>query len=128
MCCKNLLDYDWTTHRGTGQPQIDEATGEPMERDGPPPCKEGRRSHTICPKESPEKEAEHLLSAKNWQTWELYHAVQASAGACLTERMREDRLLAQNLALVHRLVATHQRREQREAVFDLANVLLSARR
>jgi hypothetical protein len=58
-----------------------------------PPC--GK-----CPKRSPQEAPQHELSNKNRRTAELYFRVRATFGACLSERMRADALLAANLALV----------------------------
>ena len=100
-CCKYVIRYDWLKHEGSGEREIDEATGEPMERDGPPPCKEGRRSSTLCPKECPEKEKEHVLSEKNYRAWNFYREVRAAG---LPEEMKTDRVLMKNLALIDHIV------------------------
>jgi hypothetical protein len=113
-CKKYVLKYDWSTHQGTGAIEIDEATDEPMERDGPPPCQDGRRSSSVCPKVSPEKEAEYSLSDKNRQTYQVYQEVRATAGGCLTEAMKADRLLMRNLAAIDEIVRRGERRELAE--------------
>lgn len=68
----------------------------------PPPC--GR-----CPKRSPQEAHLFELSRKNRHTVELYFRVRATCGACLTERMRGDALLASNLALVDGVVRRWER-------------------
>ena len=98
-CKRYMIDYDWDTHTGTGQikrwgksPEMrakfqERAAGVPM------PCDR-------CPKESPEKEHEHVLSEKNERTYSVYLEVQASFGQCLGDEEREDALLRRNLAIV----------------------------
>lgn len=51
-----------------------------------------------CPKQSPERGRELRLSERNLQMLRLYNEVRATAGACLTEEMRRDRLLMLNLS------------------------------
>ena len=69
-----------------------------------PPCDK-------CPKGSPSEAHEHHLSRKNWQTFEFYQQVRATGGACLTDRMRMDRLLMQNLAIVDGLYRRFEREQ-----------------
>lgn len=78
--------------------------------DGKPntPCKE-------CPKESPEREAEFILTDANRRTYQLYLEVQATAGARLTDAMRQDRWLLRNLAIVHRVVEESKQAMQARA-------------
>jgi hypothetical protein len=71
----------------------------------PPPCKD-------CPKVGPEHEADHLLTAKNLKTLLLYREVQATCGACLSERERQDPLLLRNLSIVGGLVREYEAKQQ----------------
>jgi hypothetical protein len=85
-------------------------------RSVPPPCEK-------CPKQSPEREREHVLSAKNLQTMVLYRQVQATSGACLTARERRDSVLVNNLAVVDGVVKACEKildaRKQREQMHEL---------
>lgn len=106
-CLKVVYDFD------TGEPvRICNGT-LPMLRVLPPPCEK-------CPKKSPEREREFVLSDRNLKTIRLYYEVRATGGACLTERERSDRLLTRNLQLIDRLVREHERKQQTD---DLLNIL-----
>ena len=71
----------------------------------PPPC--GK-----CPKRSPQEAHLYELSPKNRRTLELYFRVRATRGACLTKRMRDDALLASNLALVEAVVRRWEKKDE----------------
>ena len=72
-----------------------------------------------CPKESPAKEREHMLSAKNWRTLMIYQEVRATGGHCLTDAERTDRILRRNLATIDGLVRI---REHQRLVTDLSHL------
>lgn len=98
-CKKYVIDYDWDTHRGTGEitrwgksPGLREKLQERV-AGVPLPCDR-------CPKESPDKEHEHVLSNKNVQAYSHYLEVKASSGCCLSDAEREDRTLRRNLAII----------------------------
>jgi hypothetical protein len=88
-----MVDWNWKDQTGSGD-ILKGVDGKPKKRVGdPPPCER-------CPKVSPEKEHEHVLSAKNWQAYEFAKAVKATCGACLVGRARTDSILLQNLAII----------------------------
>ncbi len=80
-----------------------------------PPCHK-------CPKGSPEREREFELTPANLKTYQLYLEVQATAGARLTETMKQDRWLMRNLALVHRIAEAAKQTKQDELLLRIAHV------
>lgn len=91
-------------------------------KDSPPPCAFDDKA---CPKGSPAEEAMHLLSAENRLTWQIYREVRATNGACLTDEMRRDALLMQNLSYLDELVRIHERRQLgREVAYNLAPLVI----
>lgn len=106
-CLKFVYDFD------TGE-QVTICEGTiPMVRALPPPCEK-------CPKQSPEREREFILSDRNLKTLRLYHEVQATSGQCLSEREKADRVLTRNLQTIHRLYKQQERRQQTD---DLLGIL-----
>lgn len=110
-CKSYLIDYDWSAHRGTGKRQ--QRHGEDWKRTGPPPCLEPNRraDRQTCPKECPEKEAEHVLSEKNRATVSLYWQVRATHGACLTGPLATDATLLANLSTVDQTVRSAEQQQ-----------------
>ena len=74
-----------------------------------PPCK-------TCPKQSPAKEREHMLSAKNWRTLLLYQQIRLTGA---TDDERNDRILRRNLATIDALVRNY---EHHRLVMDLGHL------
>lgn len=106
-CQQFVYDVEWSHGcRGSGQrKKYCGGTKDFVRPAGsPPPCSD-------CPKESPAKEHEHVLTADNWLTWQLWREVRASGGACLTDSMRADRVLLENLSLIDDLARIQDRRQ-----------------
>ncbi|HEV8061534.1 MAG TPA: hypothetical protein VGP68_16765 [Gemmataceae bacterium] len=122
-CQKKLFDVDWAHGcTGTGKVKTYMTGAGPREQVrgklNPPPCSE-------CPKGSPEEEAEHLLSADNWLTWQIYREVKATNGACLTDAMKADALLMRNLAMLDELARVRERQQLgRELAANVARFLV----
>lgn len=98
-CATKLYDIE------TGQPKTYKSGPERKDTfyfNQPTPCKQG----VDCPKESPEKEREHVLSEKNLQTYKLYRRVRAGF------RLKLDELLADNFAAIDMVVKSHDRHQQ----------------
>jgi hypothetical protein len=75
-----------------------------------------------CPKESPEKEREHLLSDRNRKTVDLYLEVKTLGGVLLTAAERGDPLLRRNLSIVDRLYRQWEREREAELLgIEVAN-------
>lgn len=110
-CQAFVYDVDWTNGcEGTGNRKKFCGGTRDVVRPAasPPPCE-------LCPKGSPAEEHEHLLTADNWLTLELFREVKATNGACLTDEMKADRLLMQNLAAIDQLwIAKERQRLGRE--------------
>jgi hypothetical protein len=108
-CQKYVPDYDWSEHTGTGKPRGPE--GEPWKRpkESAPPCFK-------CPKRSPAEERQHVLSRKNWKTFQLALQAHATGGRCLTEEMSRDGLLMENVTVVCRLIEAHARNDLAERI------------
>lgn len=113
-CQKYFVDWDWEKETGTGE-VLRNPAGEPEERTGPPPCSK-------CPKESPDKEHLHVLSDKNWKTFDFYQLGKATSGACFTPQMLEDGVLRQNLALIERIMQGYERRQLAETILGVPRV------
>jgi hypothetical protein len=77
-----------------------------------PPCKK-------CPKGSPDREHEFILTEANRKTYQLYLEVQATAGARLTKSMKRDRWLLRNLGLIHRLAEARKESRQEEFLIEV---------
>lgn len=79
-CQKFKIEYNWQDHTGTGKVVMQGNPGTPSYRKAVRapgevlPC---RNERIGCPKESPEKERDHILSEKNWQAWEHFKRVRA---------------------------------------------------
>lgn len=68
-----------------------------------------------CPKKSPENAKRIALSLKNWKTLAIYRQVKATCGACLTDAMRNDRLLMKNMASIDVVYQAFERQQQAKA-------------
>lgn len=90
--------------------------------DGEPntPCKE-------CPKGSPAREHEFILTEANKRTYGLYLEVQATSGQRLTDAMRRDRWLMRNFGLIHRIAEAKKEAKQQELLAGLAQAAMAAR-
>jgi hypothetical protein len=93
-------------------------TGKRRERGGVPqprppgaatPCHE-------CPKGSPEREQEHVLTDRNWQTLTLYLRNRALLGLVLSPRERSDALLQRNFAIIDTQIRKQELHEPAEAM------------
>lgn len=62
------------------------------------------------------EEAAQVLSKRNGQTYQLAWQVHSTRGACLTDAMRSDRLLMQNVGLVLRLIESFERSDLAERI------------
>lgn len=129
-CQRKIHDVDWA-NGCTGTGKVKTYAGGTRElmrtKNSPPPCAFDRpgSSERACPKGSPAEEAEHILSAENWQTWELYRQVRATNGACLTDAMKADALLMRNLALLDELARVRERQQLgRELAANVARFLV----
>jgi hypothetical protein len=110
-CQQYVYDVDWENGcTGTGQRKKYCGGTRDLQRtkNSPPPCFYDAKA---CPKGSPAEEAEHVLTPENWQAWQLYREVRATNGACLSEAMRNDRLLMQNLTLLDELARARDRQQ-----------------
>lgn len=100
----------WMYHEGKdklGTQRVIGRDGQPLTRakNVPTPC-------WLCPKKSPTEAKRIELSDKNWRTWQVYQEVQATGGACLSERERADGMLAANLGIVYEAVQSVARAQQ----------------
>lgn len=124
-CQRFVYDVDWANGCvGTGKRKTYCGGTRDVARTAgtPPPCAFDKDA---CPKGSPAEEAEHLLSADNAQTWQLYREVKATGGACLTDEMKRDQLLMRNLALIDQLAEARQRQQLgREIAGQVARFLV----
>lgn len=116
-CCLFHIEYDWSRHEGTAEIELDREGNHSRREEGDtPPCMEAdgsrRMDKQVCPKGHPSEERHSVLSDRNRQAWELYKAVQATSGACLTDAMRRDALLMRNLGIIHRIVTQSQQYQQ----------------
>lgn len=68
----------------------------------PMPCRE-------CPKGSPEREHEFVLTPANRRTWELFKECRATGGRALREEWAADRWLASNFAVLDRITGEAER-------------------
>ena len=80
----------------------------------PTPCHQ-------CPKESPEKESEHELSDRSYQTLVLYQRAMATGFHYLTKREKRDPLVAKHFVILERLYREYERQRQSN---DIANTLM----
>lgn len=80
-----------------------------------------------CPKESPERGRELVLSERNRQMLQRYEEVRATSGACLTAGMKRDHLLMRNLADLAELDRTRERRRLAEEIGYQTALLLVKR-
>lgn len=60
-----------------------------------------------CPKVSPERESEFVLSAKNWRTLQLYLEAQGTCGQAI-RRFAADPILRRNFAVLHNVFEQHR--------------------
>jgi hypothetical protein len=110
-CQQFVYDVDWDKNcAGTGQRKTYRGGTCDLRRgkNSPPPCFYDAKA---CPKGSPAEEQEHVLSPENWQAWQLYREVRATNGACLTDAMRADRLLMQNLSILDEMARVRERQQ-----------------
>jgi hypothetical protein len=124
-CQKFVYDVDWANGcTGTGKRKTFCGGTRDLERTAasPPPCAFDKDA---CPKGSPAEEAEHLLSADNWLSWQIYREVRATNGGCLTEAMKADPLLMRNLAMLDELARVRERQQLgRELAANVARFLI----
>lgn len=71
-----------------------------------------------CPKESPEKEQDHILSAKNWRAWRYYKRVKAMGR--MSDEEASDEAIQRVFVLLDELT---QRGERRRLAREIANQL-----
>ena len=95
--CNGLLDMQ----RPVGP------SGEPE-----PPCNK-------CPKGSPDREREFILTPANYKTLKLYLEVRVTFGQGLTDAMKNDRWLMNNFRLIDGIVRDHERHEQQKFLSEL---------
>lgn len=65
----------------------------------------------VCPRKSPEREAETTLTKENWRAFEWWQEVRATCGACLDGAAKQDPLSRKVLALIDATVRGHERAE-----------------
>ena len=126
IACKDCLEFLYNMQTGRRQTYRSgpERTETPYPRlpNVPPPC----RSMEGCPKGSPEREHESILSSRNVQTVRFYHQVRATSGSCLTPAERRDPILCRNLALLDRLYRqSDEERQQRLLGIEVARHVAS---
>lgn len=119
-CQAFQVDYDWQTGAGTGQPIRDWKfpEGTPRPPTVKPPCH-------ICPKKSPDRERDFLLSHRNLEIVALYERVQATCGRCLTDDLADDGALHRSLAIVDGIV--HETKQTRLAEKLASQIVLRVR-
>lgn len=120
------MDYDWTTHTGSGRRKMAGKPGasnyRPVERPAntPLPCQvqdEGAAEGTSrCPKGSPAEEKSRVLNERNRKALEFYRRVKATGGKALTEAMAQDGALQKNFAIIDDIVRAAEQRELARAI------------
>lgn len=96
-------------------PQDDDEQPIPWERDGPPPCHLGY----LCPKESPEREALHVLSRRNWRMYDAWQVARA------THRfVCPDALQVRGYRVIGEVMRAQERRQ---LAYEIASVVLKIR-
>lgn len=109
-CKKYLVKFSWSTGEGTGEPLTYESgPGErkPVLRQAnqPTPCDK-------CPKESPEKEHNHILTESNCRALQHYREHRSVGFRGMTEDELADSVVRQNFELLNaafeRLAAKRQ--------------------
>lgn len=84
----------------------------------PTPCNK-------CPKQSPEKAKEIELTEKNWAAFAHYQQCKAVG---LTEAERRDPIVRRNFALMDRLTAERDRRDQATGMAEALLAVLTQRK
>lgn len=90
----------------------------PQPRPGPPPCQLGKE----CPKVSPEREHEFVLSERNERMLQFYQTARATGGRSLGPI---DSLTGRAFRLIDSIVRQHERSE---TVSELSKLLVAIRR
>lgn len=107
LCQERLYDLE------TGTPQTFTVRGEvrfydkAAIPDHKPPC----RTHLGCPKGSPEEAHLYELSLQNWKVVDLWKAVRATHGRCLSEAQSQDPLTTHLLTIVEEVMREKEQRE-----------------
>lgn len=107
QCQERLYDLE------TGTPKTFKVRGEiryydkEAVPDHKPPC----RTHLGCPKGSPEEAHLHELSLQNWKVVDLWKAVRATQGRCLTESQANDPLTTYLLTIVDEVMREKEQRD-----------------
>ncbi|MDE2470458.1 MAG: hypothetical protein KGL35_17360 [Bradyrhizobium sp.] len=110
VCQKYLVKYSWSSAEGSGEPLTYQSGPNewlPVLRqpNQPAPCDK-------CPKESPEKEHEHILTAANYRALWHYREHRAVGFRGLSEEELADSVVRQNFELLNaafeRLAARRQ--------------------
>lgn len=106
-CQKYVVDYDFATGQGSGQPEKAKWTGDPEalhERQpvSKPPCH-------VCPKRGPEFEYRFELSGKNIKTFKLWQGNRATYGRGLSEEEAKDPILRRNFWILDSLFESASR-------------------
>ncbi|HEX7379337.1 MAG TPA: hypothetical protein VF278_19600 [Pirellulales bacterium] len=106
-CQRYMVDYSFADGTGSGEivmlgPPGDKTKQRPLERPShcPPVCKLGERK---CPKGSPEREAEFLLTEANWQALKFYRETRATFGRGLSEEAANDGIVRRNFVILDKL-------------------------
>lgn len=71
----------------------------------PPPCGQ-------CPKENPQKAAQHELSDKNWQAYQFYLRHRAMNFNALTMQEKTDPIVQRNMKIIDEVIRSHERKLQ----------------
>lgn len=99
VCKKYLVNYSWSTGEGTGEPLMWESgpnEWKPIERqpNQPTPCDK-------CPKQSPEKEHEYVLTANNSRALQHYQEHRATGFRGLGEEEAADSMVRRNFVILN---------------------------
>lgn len=113
-CKKYLVKYSWSTGEGTGEPltyQSGPNEWQPVLRqpNQPTPCDK-------CPKESPEKEHEHILTERSLQALQHYREHKAIGFRGLSEEELADSVVRQNFELLNAAFERMAARRQGDVV------------
>ena len=111
-CVKRLYDFE------TGLPKVFESGPNreknfiTAEKNGhKPPCRLGKS----CPKGSPEESHLHTLSPRNHRTFALYLQRKATGFASMSEREKNDEIVANNFAILDGLWREYERQRSEES-------------
>lgn len=108
---------------------IHDDTKKPIERRGntgefqkrgrgiAPPCKQ-------CPKESPEKAAQHELSDKNWEAYQFYLRHRAMNFNGLTKAEKQDPIVQRNMRIIDEVMREVESRKQTQALMLTMQALM----